>query len=310
MQYISHTDFKLKNTAITLGKFDGIHIGHRRLLNRVKQYKQQGLETVVFSFFLPPATLLSDRELNLIFTEEEKKEQLEQFGIDTIISYPFTKETLKMEPEQFVEQLLVKQLDAKVIIVGSDFRFGHNRKGDIDLLKSLAVKFNYRVEIFDKVKMEGSCVSSSRIRKELRNGHMELVKNMLGQPYFVSGIVTHGRKLGRTLGMPTANVVPADEKLLPPFGVYASKTEVDGTLYDGITNIGVKPTVGEEKKRLVETFLFDFQGDLYGKELRTSLYYFERPEKKFDSIEQLKNQMERDTLFGKQYFAEQKNNCL
>lgn len=310
MQYISHTDFKLKNTAVTLGKFDGIHIGHRRLLNCVKQYKEQGLETVVFSFLLPPAALLSDIELNLIFTEEEKKEQLEKFGIDTVISYPFTKDTLKMEPEEFVEELLIKQLDAKVIIVGSDFRFGHNRRGDIELLKGLGEKYDYQVEVFEKVKIEGSCVSSSRIRKEIRNGNMELVNKMLGQPYFVSGLVTHGRKLGRTLGMPTANVVPADEKLIPPFGVYVSKTEVDGVLYEGITNIGVKPTVGEEKKRLVETFLFDYQGDLYGKQLKTSLHYFERPEKKFDSIEELKTQMEKDTLFGKQYFSKKTNiNC-
>lgn len=302
MQYISQTDFQLKNTAVTLGKFDGIHIGHRRLLNCVKQYKEQGLETVVFSFLLPPATLLSEIELNLIFTEEEKKIELEKYGIDTVISYPFTKETLKMEPEEFVKEILIKRLDAKIVAVGSDFHFGHNRRGDINLLKTFASQYGFQVEIFEKVKIDDSCVSSSRIRKEIRNGSMELVNQMLGQPYFVSGIVTHGRKLGRTLGMPTANVVPADEKLLPPFGVYVSKTEVDGVFYDGITNIGVKPTVGEEQKRLVETFLFDYHGDLYGKWLKTSLYYYERPERKFDSIEQLKKQMEQDTLFGKEYF--------
>lgn len=302
MQYISQTDFQLKNTAVTLGKFDGIHLGHRRLLNCVKQYKEQGLETVVFSFLLPPAALLSEIELNLIFTEEEKKIELEKYGIDTVISYPFTKETLKMEPEEFVKEILIKRLDAKIVVVGSDFHFGHNRRGDINLLKTFASQYGFQVEIFEKVKIDDSCVSSSRIRKEIRNGSMELVNQMLGQPYFVSGIVTHGRKLGRTLGMPTANVVPADEKLLPPFGVYVSKTEVDGVFYDGITNIGVKPTVGEEQKRLVETFLFDYHGDLYGKWLKTSLYYYERPERKFDSIEQLKKQMEQDTLFGKEYF--------
>lgn len=302
MQYISQTDFQLKNTAVTLGKFDGIHIGHRRLLNCVKQYKEQGLETVVFSFLFPPAALLSEIELNLIFTEEEKKIELEKYGIDTVISYPFTKETLKMEPEEFVKEILIKRLDAKIVVVGSDFHFGHNRRGDINLLKIFASQYGFQVEIFEKVKIDDSCVSSSRIRKEIRNGSMELVNQMLGQPYFVSGIVTHGRKLGRTLGMPTANVVPADEKLLPPFGVYVSKTEVDGVFYDGITNIGVKPTVGEEQKRLVETFLFDYHGDLYGKWLKTSLYYYERPERKFASIEQLKKQMEQDTLFGKEYF--------
>lgn len=302
MQYISQTDFQLKNTAVTLGKFDGIHIGHRRLLNCVKQYKEQGLETVVFSFLFPPAALLSEIELNLIFTEEEKKIELEKYGIDTVISYPFTKETLKMEPEEFVKEILIKRLDAKIVVVGSDFHFGHNRRGDINLLKIFASQYGFQVEIFEKVKIDDSCVSSSRIRKEIRNGSMELVNQMLGQPYFVSGVVTHGRKLGRTLGMPTANVVPADEKLLPPFGVYVSKTEVDGVFYDGITNIGVKPTVGEEQKRLVETFLFDYHGDLYGKWLKTSLYYYERPERKFASIEQLKKQMEQDTLFGKEYF--------
>lgn len=208
-----------------------------------------------------------------------------------------------MEPEQFIKEILVKQLDAKAVVVGSDFHFGHNRCGDIALLERMSEEYGYKLIVFEKVKLGGSCVSSSRIRKELRNGNMELVQQMLGQPYFVTGTVTHGRKLGRTLGMPTANIVPSDEKLLPPYGVYVSKTKVDGKEFIGITNIGVKPTVGAEEKRLVETFLFDYHGNLYGKELKVDLYCFERPEKKFVSIEELKQQMENDAIFGKQYFA-------
>ena len=303
MQYLDHTKFQLKNTAVTLGKFDGIHIGHQRLLNCVKQFEEQGLETVVFSFLFPPSTLLSNTELSLIFTEEEKRIQLEEFGINTIISYPVTKETLKMEPEQFIRDILVKQLDAKVIVVGSDFHFGHNRSGDVHLLERFSSEYGYKLIIFEKVKFEDACVSSSRIRKELRAGNMQLVHQMMGQPYFVTGIVTHGKKLGRTLGMPTANIVPADEKLLPPYGVYASRTIVDGKSFEGITNIGIKPTVSAKEKRLVETFLFDYHGDLYGKELKVELYCFERPEKKFASIEDLKEQMEHDTAFGKKYFS-------
>ena len=208
-----------------------------------------------------------------------------------------------MEPEQFVKEILVDKLDAKVVVIGEDFRFGYKRRGDAQLLKELSSQYGYEVQVFEKVRVDGEIVSSTNIRKAIEDGNMEFAERMLGEPYSLSGEVVHGKKLGRELGMPTANVIPDKQKLLPPFGVYASKTLVDGIWYDGITNIGVKPTITEEKVRLAETFLFDYHGDLYGKEIRTNLYHFEREERKFESIDALKAQMEEDCQFGKEFFG-------
>lgn len=308
MQYINHTEFKLKNTAVSLGKFDGLHRGHRKLFEAIQKEQKNGLTGVVFSFLLPPGTFLENKEVNLIYTEEEKKNLLEHMGMDVLVSYPFDKASLSMEPEDFVRDILIEKLDAKVIVVGSDFRFGHNRRGDVKLLEELSLKYGYQLQVFEKVTMEGDIVSSTRIRSELSKGKMELAARLLGEPYSITGEVVHGRKLGRTIGMPTINMALPKEKLLPPNGVYASITEIDGKEYQGVTNIGVKPTVGaEEEERLAETYIFDYRGDLYGRVLKVSLYAYERPEKKFASVEELKQQMERDKEFGKGYFLEAAN---
>ncbi|KSV57651.1 bifunctional riboflavin kinase/FAD synthetase [Acetivibrio ethanolgignens] len=307
MQYINHTEFKLKNTAVSLGKFDGLHRGHRKLFEAVQKEQKNGLTGVVFSFLLPPGTFLENKKVNLIYTEEEKKDLLEHMGMDVLVSYPFDKAALSMEPEDFIRDILIEKLDAKVIVVGSDFRFGHNRRGDVRLLEELSLKYGYQLQVFEKVTMEGAIVSSTRIRSELSRGNMELAARFLGDPYSITGEVVHGRKLGRTIGMPTINMALPKEKLLPPNGVYASITEIDGKEYQGVTNIGVKPTVGAEEQRLAETYIFDYRGDLYGRVLRVSLYAYERPEKKFASVEELKQQMERDKEFGKGYFLKAAN---
>ena len=301
MEYVNHTDFHFENTAVSLGKFDGIHKGHQKLMDCVLQQKKKGLKAVTFSFLVHPGTLLAGKEMSLILTEEEKKRKLEKMGMDVLVSYPFSKETLSMEPEDFIKDILVDKLDAKVVVVGANFRFGHNRRGDAELLKQYALKYGYEVQVFDRFKVEEERVSSTWIRKCIAEGNVDYVQTLLGEPYSISGEVVHGKKLGRELGMPTANVVPEKQKLLPPLGVYVSKTLVDGIWYEGITNIGVQPTVTEESGKIVETFLFDYKGDLYGKEIRTNLYYFERPEQKFESIEALKEQMEKDCLAAREY---------
>lgn len=303
MQYINHTEFKLKDTVVSLGKFDGLHQGHRKLFEAIQKEQKNGLTGVVFSFLLPPGTFLENKEVNLIYTEEEKKTLLEAMGMDVLVSYPFDRVSLSMEPENFVRDILVEKLDARVIVVGSDFRFGHNRRGDVRLLEELSLKYGYQLQVFEKVTMEGDIVSSTRIRNELSKGNMELAARLLGEPYNITGEVVHGRKLGRTIGMPTINMALPKEKLLPPNGVYASITEIDGKEYQGVTNIGVKPTVGAEEQRLAETYIFDYRGNLYGRVLKVSLYAYERPEKKFASVEELKQQMERDKEFGKGYFG-------
>lgn len=304
MEYIAgNTDFKLENSAVTLGKFDGLHLGHKMLIDEVLSLKEQGYTSVMFTFLYHPYNLIADSEIKLIYTEEEKISKLKASGIDVLISYPFTHETKNASPEDFIREILVDKLDAKVIVVGSDFRFGHNRRGDVNMLKSLEEVYGFKVIAFDKKRRNDTTISSSAIRNEIEKGNMEEANAMLGQPYYIHGKVLHGRKLGRTLGMPTTNLTPAQVKLLPPCGVYASRTIIDNKAYPGMTNIGYKPTVGEELYKGVETYIYNFDKDLYGSEIDVELLTYIRPEIKFDSLEALKDKMEEDLAFGRRYFS-------
>lgn len=303
MEYIAgNKEFKLKNSAVTLGKFDGLHLGHQMLIDEVLSLKEQGYSSVMFTFLYHPYNLISDSEIKLIYTEEEKIRMLKASGLDVLISYPFTHETKNATPEDFVREILVNKLDAKVIVVGSDFRFGHNRLGDVNMLKSLEDVYGFKVIAFEKKRQNDITISSSTIRNALEKGNMEEVNDMLGQPYHIHGKVIHGRKIGRTLGMPTTNLTPTQVKLLPPCGVYASRTIIDNIAYPGMTNIGYKPTVGEELFKGVETYLYDFDRDLYGCDIDVELLTYIRPEIKFDSLEALKDKMEEDLAFGRRYF--------
>jgi len=302
MEYIAgNTDFKYKNSAVTLGKFDGLHLGHQQLIDIVISYKEQGLKAVMFSFLLHPGNLFSDKEFELIYTEEEKLAKLKRCGVDALISYPFTEETRAMEPEDFIKQILVDQLDAKIIVVGDDFRFGIHRKGDVKLLQEYEKTYGYKVIACEKKKWKNEVISSSLIRKALKEGNMEAVNAMLGQPYMIRGEVVHGRRIGRTIGMPTTNLIPSTSKLLPPCGVYASKTLIGDKYFPGVTNIGYKPTVGEEEYIGVETFIFDFDDDLYGKMIEVELFYYMRPELKFGSLEELVIKMREDIIIAQKF---------
>ena len=303
MKYIAgSTDFNLKNSAVTLGKFDGLHQGHRLLIDEVLSLKSKGYTSVMFTFLYHPYNLISENEIKLIYTEEEKLQKLKASGLDVLISYPFSQETKNIEPEDFIREILVDKLDAKVIVVGSDFRFGKNRRGNVDMLKSMENKYGFRVISFEKKRWRDTVISSSTIRHELEKGNMEEANAMLGEPFNIHGKVLHGRKIGRTLGMPTTNLTPAQSKLLPPCGVYASRTIIDGISYPSMTNIGYKPTVGAEKYKGVETYIYDFDKDLYGQEVDVELLSYERPEIKFDSLEDLKRRMDEDLAFGRRYF--------
>ncbi len=302
MEYIAgNTDFQFKNSAVTLGKFDGLHLGHRQLIDLVVSYKEKGLTAVMFSFLLHPANLFSEREFELIYTEEEKRRQIKKSGIDVLISYPFTQDTRNMEPQDFIKNILIDRLDAKVIVVGSDFRFGADRKGDVVLLKQEEEKYGYTVIALEKLKLNNKIISSSSIRLALKEGKMEQVTAMLGHAYSIRGEVQHGRRLGRTIGMPTTNLIPSPSKLLPPCGVYSSKTLIGGISYPGVTNIGYKPTIGEEFIG-DETYIFDYENDLYGKTIEVELYEFIRPELKFATMEELTQRMKADVILAKESF--------
>ncbi|NLJ96187.1 MAG: bifunctional riboflavin kinase/FAD synthetase [Clostridiales bacterium] len=303
MKYIAdNTNISIKNSVVTLGKFDGLHQGHQMLINKVLYYKEKGYTSVMFTFLYHPYNLFSDNEFKLIYTEEEKVSILSKSNLDVLISYPFTRETMATSPEDFIKDILVKKLDAKVIVVGEDFRFGHNRKGDVAMLKSMESVYGFKVLALEKMRWDDTIISSSIIRSELEKGNMKEVNFMLGKPYSIYGKVLHGRKIGRTLGMPTTNLIPPSNKLLPSCGVYATRTIIDNVSYPGMTNIGYKPSVGIEKDKGVETYLYDFDGDLYGKEIQVEILDYVREEIKFDNLQDLKAKMNEDLAYGRKYF--------
>lgn len=280
-------------TAVTLGKFDGLHRGHQKLIRRTGEFSRQGLKSVVFT--------LNFNRRELLLTGEERRDMLGRQGIHYLVDCPFIPEVARMEPEEFVRGVLVERLHARKIIVGADFHFGYERKGDAGILVELEKIFGFQAEVLKKEKLNGREISSTYVREALEEGNMELAGSLLGYNYFVSGEVLHGRHIGGKLLFPTVNLVPTTRKLLPPNGVYVSRTHLeDGRIMKGITNIGYKPTVGE-KFRGVETYLFDFDEDLYGRDIRVELLHYVRSEKKFDSIEALREQMKSDIAAGKEY---------
>lgn len=303
MQIIEReTAFQLhKPSAVAIGKFDGIHRGHQSLLRHVLDQKEKGLQAVVFTFDPSPAVFFSGAELPELTTKNEKHKLFSELGIDVLIEFPLNHETAATEPERFIEEILAGQMKTAYIAAGTDLSFGKAGKGDAALLKNLADRFGYRAEIIEKVCLEGVEISSSYVRDVIRQGNMEKAERLIGEPYSVSGIVAHGKKLGRKLGMPTVNLLPEKEKLLPPYGVYFSEVSVGERVYKGITNIGCKPTVNEEKQAGVETYLYDFAQDIYGKEIMVRLFSFHRPEQKFESVEALKKQMAADIARGRYY---------
>ena len=300
-----------EKTAVTLGKFDGLHRGHKKLLNQVLRKREEGYRAAIFTFDIPPKNVLRGTNGRMILTNEERAMLLEKYKVDILFECPFTKEIAGMEPEKFVADILIKQMNAGYIVVGSDFRFGHERSGDIYLLDRLSRKYNFKLLVLAKEQYEGRDISSTYIREVLKEGKMELAETLLGYPYFVTGEVVKGKQLGRKLGIPTVNQLPRENKLLPPNGVYASKACIDGTYYTGMTNIGIRPTVEDTQVRNVETYLFDFDEDIYGKEIKVELLTFERPEQRFESLEELKAQLQRDVcntkrIMGKIYIDKEK----
>lgn len=302
MKIINETlDFSIsEESAVTLGKFDGIHKGHQKLIGKIVEKKKQGLRSVVFTFGQMPGTVFHGRG-RTILTREERQKHLEQMDVDYMIECPFVPEVIQMEPERFVEEVLVGQLHAKYIAVGPDFRFGYNRRGSVSLLKKLAPIFGYEVEVFEKERLDDKVISSTYVRHMLETGEMETVQKLLGYPYYVSGSVVHGHAIGRTIGIPTINLIPDDEKMLPPNGVYLTKTVIDEEEYSGITNIGVKPTISGEEAKGIETHLFDYEGDLYNRELVVEFFAFARAERRFNSLEELKQQLAKDVLWGREH---------
>ncbi len=286
-----HIDGK---SAVAIGKFDGIHLGHKKLLKYILEQKKDGLKSVVFTFDPSPEEFFTGHTVRQLFTKDEKRREFKKLGIDILIEFPLTEQTAATEPEDFVRRILVGQIHADYIAAGTDVTFGAGGRGDQYLLKSLAGELFYELALIDKVRMDGAEVSSTRVRNEVADGNMAMAERLLGSYYSVSGIVEHGRHIGHTIGIPTVNILPPEDKLLPPFGVYSSKVHLGGKVYDGMTNIGRKPTISEKEKVGVETYIYDYDGDAYGEFIEVELLRFVRPEMKFDNLDMLKAQIDSD----------------
>lgn len=294
------TEFYMNRpSAVSIGKFDGLHRGHQKLIGRLLEQKKNGLQAVIFTFEKNPTRILSGLSGKNILTNEERKDMLQEAGIDCLLECPFVPEISHMEPEDFIKEVLVGQMKTTFMAVGPDCGFGYRRRGGSRMLLEMGEELGFQTETIPKEQSHGRDISSSYIREALYEGNIPLANELLGYPYFVSGEVLHGRQIGRTLGLPTTNLLPPPEKLLPPGGVYLTRTVLEEGEYCGITNVGYKPTVGGESRKGVETFLFDYSGDLYGRQLKVEFLEFRRPERKFDSLEALKAQILSDVHWGR-----------
>lgn len=294
MQCISINDnVKLKNTIVTVGKFDGIHKGHEKLFGEI-QRNANGRQKVVLTFETSPGNFLTDNANKTIVTEMEKQMLCEQQGIDVYMKMPMEKEFLAMTPDMFVGDILKEKMGATTIVCGPDFRFGARALGDVLFLKANQSKYGYNLIVVEKEQYQNKDISSTDIREKILAGEMLTVNEMLDHPYSVIGRVEQGKQLGRTLGLPTANIIPEDTKLLPPKGVYKTVVNVAGKRFHAITNIGVNPTVESGTQIKVETHILDYEEYIYNEIVQVEFYDFVRPERTFENVEELKAQIERD----------------
>lgn len=293
--YQQLTDFHPPHfSVVTSGTFDGVHLGHQKILRRLQELaaRKQG-ETVLLTYWPHPRLILQpeDKSLRLLTTLSEKVKLLEEMGVDHLIILPFTKELSQMSSEEFIRDILVDKIQTKTLVIGYDHKFGKNREGSFEYLQSHSHLFGFAIEEISRQDVDDLGVSSTKIRTALAQGDISTANKYLGRPYDLSGQVVKGQQIGRSLGFPTANIqIAEDYKLLPRDGAYAVHAEVHSIRYKAILNIGDRPTVDGQKKT-IEAHLIDFEGDLYGQELRVYFQEFLREEKKFESLDALKNQL-------------------
>ncbi len=292
-----------RQSIVTIGTFDGVHLGHKAILKRlVETSKKENLDSVVLTFFPHPRMVLQQNsEIKLINTIEERTQLLEKTGLDHLVIHPFTHAFSRLTALEYVRDILVNSLKAKKIIIGYDHRFGRNRNADINDLKDFGKTYGFEVEEISVKEIDDVAISSTKIRKALEAGDIETANSYLGYNFMISGEIVKGKAIGRTINYPTANLnLKENYKLIPKNGVYVIQSLIDGEKTFGITSIGTNPTVGGTEKT-IETHFLDFKDNLYGKEITIEFLKYIRDEHTFDSIEILRHEIIKDENFAKQF---------
>lgn len=295
-----------KNSVITIGTFDGVHLGHQKILARLNALaKQSGGESIIITFHPHPRIVINpaDKSLKLLNTVEEKAALLESFGIDNMVVVPFSRQFSEMEAEEYVRNFLVKNFSPKYIVIGYDHRFGKDRAGDFKLMEKMKAELGYELEEITRETLDDIAISSTKIRAALSSGNIQLANELLGHTYTVSGMVVRGLQNGRKLGYPTANIQVNDEhKLIPGKGIYVVRVKQGGRVYGGMMSIGYNPTF-DGKEMTLEVNIFEFDKDIYGSTITIEFLHFLRNEKKFDSVDALIAEIAQDEIKSRDYLA-------
>ena len=295
-----HTPLNLKNAVVTIGTFDGVHLGHQAIFKEMRHWADDlGGEAVVVTFHPHPRQVLEIEleTLRFICSQEEKMQKFEDYGIDDVVIIPFTKAFAATPSEVFIKDYIIDKLHPAVIMVGYDHHFGKDRQGDFQMLDQLGKQYGFKTVQVEAQYVNDVAVSSTKIRKALWDGDVKTANQMLGYPYSVSGVVVKGNEIGRTIGFPTANLdIPDEFMMINNPGVYACKTMIDGKQYNAMANTGSRPTIGDraDDDFIIEVNIFDFDGDLYGKTLKVLFLDRIRDEVKFSGLKALKAQLEHD----------------
>jgi len=292
-----------KPTVLTLGVFDGLHLGHQKIMQTVvERAAEVGATPTAITFDPHPrAVLHPETAPPLLQTLDQRLANFEVLGVEQAIVVHFDREFANQPAEDFLHEIIHDRLHAKEVYLGKGFAFGKNRGGNIELLREMSKELGFFADEVSEVQLRGHRISSSKIRDLLDTGHVNLARRMLGRPYGVEGVIVRGNRRGHTIGFPTANLHPHN-RVIPKFGVYATASLVDGVWRKSITNIGVRPTFGKDLEPSIESYIFDFDGDLYGDVLRVRFLHRIRDERKFSGIDELKDQIERDTHRALNYF--------
>ncbi len=307
--YTDINDFKASKPVVTIGTFDGLHLGHQKVINRLIDFaKSHGGESVIFTFYPHPRLITApdERNLRLLTTIDERKELFAQSGIDHLIIFPFTREFSQLPYSDFIEKILVGKMNIHCLVVGHDHRFGKNREGTFEKLTEYSKKFRFAIEKLDVLLMDEANVSSTRIRQSLQEGNVTLANRLLGYHFTLHGTVIEGMRVGRKLGFPTANIEASDpNKLIPGYGVYAVEVIISEKKYRGMLNIGIRPTFNKNAdNRSIEVNIFDFEENIYDKEITLIFAGKIREEKKFNGVEELIEQLKKDKVTALKILSE------